>query len=490
MVLRSISYANFLCFPELTIAEISPRITLIVGKNNSGKSAVIKSILRLQYDITNYSPTRISFSAHEVIFQFTDTEDSRSSNRIFSFRDNAIHSPGGSTTGVYFPTEYSSCFIIPFLSTRNNMQYDEQVSLSQLSNVGLDYRNLPAQIDQLREPAHPQFKDFDDSCNKILGISLSTFASTHGKIPGLRVDGDTTIRIESMGSGVAQIAALIARLLTAKNKLFLIEEVENDLHPRALKQLLDLIAESAKLRSNQFVISTHSNIVVRHLGSLPDTGILNVSQKIVDGIPTSSITSVGNDVDSRQTLLAELGYELADFDVYSAWLFFEESSAERIVRDFLIPWFIPGLQGQIQTVAANGASGVEPQFNDFHRLFLFAHLGEIYFNKAWVFVDGDKTGIDVVSQLKDKYCPKWDENRFRHFNELNFEMYYPLQFHEEAKQAFVMNKREKKTAKKALLDKVIAWIAADQERAKVAFAESAAEVINLLKEIEATLFPK
>jgi predicted ATPase len=49
-----------------------------------------------------------------------------------------------------------------------------------------------------------------------------------------------------------------------------IEEPETDLHPRALHGLLDLIVQSAAEHNNQFVISTHSNIVVRHLGGLDD----------------------------------------------------------------------------------------------------------------------------------------------------------------------------------------------------------------------------
>ena len=53
---------------------------------------------------------------------------------------------------------------------------------------------------------------------------------------------------------------MLAEITLAKNKLFLIEEPENDLHPKALKALLELILESSA--SNQFVISTHSNTLI------------------------------------------------------------------------------------------------------------------------------------------------------------------------------------------------------------------------------------
>jgi len=63
-----------------------------------------------------------------------------------------------------------------------------------------------------------------------------------------------------MGEGLANIVALLSELAVNSGKLFLIEMPENDLHPQALKALLDLILESSK--RNQFIISTHSNIVV------------------------------------------------------------------------------------------------------------------------------------------------------------------------------------------------------------------------------------
>src|SRR5436190_24170739 len=87
------------------------------------------------------------------------------------------------------------------------------------------------------------------------------------------------------------------------------------------------------------------------------------------------------------------------------WLFFEESSAERIVRDFLIPWFTPKLRGRIKTVAAQGTSDVEPRFKDFNRLFVFLHLEEVYKNCAWVIVDGESSGQNVIRELKEQYVP-------------------------------------------------------------------------------------
>lgn len=46
---------------------------------------------------------------------------------------------------------------------------------------------------------------------------------------------------------------------------------------------------------------------------------------------------------------------------------------------------------------------MEPTFEDFRRLFLFAHLEPQYRGRAWVIVDGDDVGQEVVDALRGKY---------------------------------------------------------------------------------------
>jgi len=146
-----------------------------------------------------------------------------------------------------------------------------------------------------------------------------------------------------MGEGVANALGLIVDLCIAKNKVFLIEEPENDIHPTALKGLLDLVA--VKAATNQFIITTHSNIVVKHLGSQPESKLFDVDMILdADGLPTASVTEVGETVEDRRTVLESLGYELHHVDLWDYWLFLEESSAEKIIRTYLIPWFAPSLR--------------------------------------------------------------------------------------------------------------------------------------------------
>jgi hypothetical protein len=142
-----------------------------------------------------------------------------------------------------------------------------------------------------------------------------------------------------------------------------------------------------------------------------------------NAIPTSTIREIEHTPKERIAVLRQLGYELYDFDLWEGWLILEESSAEVIIRDYLIPWFVPRLS-RIRTLAAGGTSKVAPAFEDFRRLFLFTHLEPQYQGRAWVVVDGDESGKGVVLKLQTQY-PVVARRYFRTLTEPGFEHYYP-----------------------------------------------------------------
>src|SRR5262249_19596834 len=155
---------------------------------------------------------------------------------------------------------------------------------------------------------------------------------------GIPVGKHDFIYVEDMGEGVSSLLGLIASLCMADGNLLLIEEPENDIHPEGLKALLRSIVE--KSANNQFIVSTHSNIVTKHLGAAPGGKVFKVELNYQPGqVPTSTIEEIPGTPEARIDVLRELGYELYDFDLWNGWLILEEASAERIIRDYLIPWF-------------------------------------------------------------------------------------------------------------------------------------------------------
>jgi predicted ATPase len=106
------------------------------------------------------------------------------------------------------------------------------------------------------------------------------------------------ILLEKMGDGVSGALRIVTELADSVGKLFLIEEPENDLHPDALRALLEFVAGSVP--DNQFIVTTHSDLVLRHLGSIEGARVYETSMRTTDLIPSTVI----DPVQSRESRLA------------------------------------------------------------------------------------------------------------------------------------------------------------------------------------------
>jgi predicted ATP-dependent endonuclease of OLD family len=355
-------------------------------------------------------------------------------------------------------------------------------------------RNIATRIHRLENPSHPKHDSFVSVCYDILGFKVGVIPidqqNSNGFEPGMYVTNTSMIPIKSMGEGVVNILGFIVTLLSEDNKLILVEELENDIHPTALKKLLSLIKD--KSESNQFVIATHSHIVLKYLGAIPDSRIF-FTETVKDfqngQIPTSKVSAIENGPRSRMRVLEKLGYEFNDFELFDAYLILEESSAESIIRDFLIPNFLPELYGRLKTIAARGVGDLESRVSDFNRLFVFIHTSPIYYQRAWVIVDGDEVGLSTVAHLKQKF-KSWPADHFLNFTKHNFEEFYPERFRESVKAAFSLQGEKKQKAKKQLVVSVMEWALKNHAIAVEEFRISAAEVIKLLQTMNKRLAAK
>ncbi|WP_414517965.1 hypothetical protein, partial [Nostoc sp. PCC 9305] len=234
-------------------------------------------------------------------------------------------------------------------------------------------------------------------------------------------------------------------------------------------------------------LSLHSLVFPRrstYLGSEELSKIFKVNMEFLDKIPTSSITEIDNSPESRREILEDLGYELFDFDIWDTWLILEESSAEVIIREFIIPNFVPGLKERLKTCSSDGVEKVPDRFFALHSLCLFFHLQKAFNQKIWVLVDAGEEETRIIDDLKNKY-KSWNEDSFCQFKQHDFEKYYPEKFQAEVDKILkIPNKKDKRKAKKTLLDHVKNWYTENPDIAKEAFTKSADEVIEILKNIE------
>jgi predicted ATPase len=506
MRISRINLRNFRSFEKSGDINLSD-INILIGENNSGKSSILRAIHHVQHGLTNiFADVRVNSSNSEIILDFQNSDRAKhwqqfATDATLTFKCN-IASPDRregecsynmittnpanivtikNSDHVLFPNTEPNHFIVPFFSKRKASYYQEEVKESQLTQITSDTSNLAAKLSRIGNLSFPGHRLYAETCKAILGHIITAVPSQNGQRPGVYLPDSSIIYIDQMGEGVPNIVFLLASLALSKGKLFLIEEPENDLHPNALKALLDLIKESSK--HNQFVISTHSNIVVTHLCAEKNSKLFKITCEKGLLPNTASIEEIGDSPRERVQVLQELGYSFSDYDLWEGWLLLEESSAERIIRDYLIPWFAPKLH-RIKTVAANGINNVEPTFNDLFRVVLFTHLQQAYSGLAWVRVDGDDVGIESIEKLKAKF-PSIPQDHFSTFDKPQFELYYPNQFKKKADAALTtQDKKRKQEAKRELLEEVISWIEQDLDRAKIEFEQSASSVITELKLIE------
>lgn len=501
MQVTSLRIKNFKSFVDSSDLSLS-KINVFVGANNAGKSAILRALhqlqmgsgvtmkdvrLRTQESHTEINIVNVDSPAWPQIQHLglvtaqirMITQDRSAGNTAFD-----LHANSTSYSASQLPSKEPNHFIVPYLSKRKAYNYQEDIRDDYVKSITTDPSYLSAKLSRVSNQYHPSFKKYDEACRAILGLGVTNISSPNGQLPGVYTPTGETLEITQLGEGVASVVHFLANLCISEGKLFLIEEPENDLHPEALKALLDLIVQSSS--SNQFVISTHSNIVVKHLCATPDSLLYEVRLKQDTELPESEVIRVPDSPSDRMALLAKMGYALSDFELWDGWLILEESSAERIIRDFLIPLFTPTLT-RVRTISSAGVGNTRKMFDELNRLFLFTHLSPIYRDASWVLVDGDEAGLNAVAELETKY-PTHGREKFRNLSKTDFECYYPEEFQSEVEQILaIANSESKRKAKAELLGKVLNWLHDDRERAKLSLQKSAREVIQILVEIEKNL---
>lgn len=499
MKITAITIENVRGFQKVPKTDFSNSINVFIGPNNAGKSTILNSIFLLQrQSVLNQNDITLGQKQGKIEIYHEGNHlqyihQNFDFNRLIFRLENGQRNyglangteSGSNVSGI--PEAEPNNLIYPYLSKRKVTGYNDKINGVSANSVHGNFSNLYSKIDRLVTPQYPGNKQYIEACNSILGFEVSTLAIADGKQAVYFVHKFEHIALTAMGEGVANLLGLITDLCVAEERIFLIEEPENDIHPKALKALLQLIIE--KSETNQFFVSTHSNIVMKYLGGVAESKVFNITNELRDAtrknLFVSDIKEISRNPEERRQVLEDLGYDFFDFDLWKGWLFLEESSAEIIIRDYLIKWFVKPFKNNIRTFSAGGTSSIIPKFEDFDKLFIFLHLEPTYKNKVWVLIDSGEEEAKIISKMKDKYAKAgWNENNFSQLSEHDFENYYPTEFKSKVEEiAQITDKQKKRQAKKILLEEVKLWIVNDENTAKEKFKDSAKEVIERLKQI-------
>ena len=133
-----------------------------------------------------------------------------------------------------------------------------------LSNAG----NLAAVLAYLQGARRPVFDLIERHVIDVLGgIDRITVAPRPNNEFEVLLWPDRSSRFEELafsldesGTGVGQLLAIVAAMVTSEQSIFIIDEINSFLHPAAVKRLLSLIR--ADYNHHQYIISTHSADVI------------------------------------------------------------------------------------------------------------------------------------------------------------------------------------------------------------------------------------
>jgi len=300
-MISEIQFKNYKIFKEQQSLKIRP-ITVLLGKNNSSKSAVAKLPLMIG-NLLNGEPInwRIKIGSDsknsvELGSGFKDLIYNRNETGVLNLsiieNDNIIGCSFNQTYGLLALTLNdestifkSTIFTIPLedkeLSKfRFNYDYIGAIRVSPES----DYPNSAEKFDKIGiegQNAYPiLIQDFENG-QKLLdkvsswysekfegwSINIKKIDSSEIKYEVVLENGLSSINIRQTGQGIHQVLPLIVRSYMTETEptLILIEEPETHLHPAAHGDLAERLVDSfIEDRNKKYLIETHSqNFVLR-----------------------------------------------------------------------------------------------------------------------------------------------------------------------------------------------------------------------------------
>jgi predicted ATPase len=484
MLIKNFRIVNFRVFAD-TLAIPCERVNVFLGPNNAGKSSILCALYAAQtgsaagVEDFRMGPKNLAFETHLAV----ENSQLFGTNTVaFSFNSDANAITANAGIGNPILGTRGQAVFFPLFSGRRS-SYVNTIDEQAAQQVHPDQYNMPAVLDSATSRGNANANELLSALRKVIGEEVVSVPSFGGKTVGIYVN-NKVIKIDRLGSGVDRAVRMLVDMIGYQGRIFLLEEPENDLHPTALKNFLEVIDQC--LGHNQLFVTTHSPVVLKYLAARADSAIFEVEKVEGAELPTSTISRVDDNPSARRHVLNKIGHELSDFDLYDAWLILEESTMERLIRDVLIPRAVPELLGRLGTVASDGASDVEARVGALLKMFLYSRQEAIYRDKTWVCVDGDDAGKKALDDIRQKH-PSVATARLYNAQRLNLEQYYPNEFRTEVDAALQLpDKRQRREQKRLLFQKVFAAMTED-DALKQEFIENAKDIVGFLKSIAATL---
>lgn len=321
-MINKITFKNYKPFKEHQELELKP-ITVLIGKNSSGKSAVTKLLTLIENSLNGdfHGPLLLENDYVDLGAEFSDLVYKRSRTGLIEFglvgENETLSIVIGTGTGtrdlpqvfewklsksntsielglnekykgfipqskdrdslfedIYLNVDYLGPFrVIP------HRQYPLK-AFSQIEKIGPKgdnaYQFLIQETFSLNNSVLEKISDWYRNSFEGWGIRINEDKAPFYQVELTRNKGQFNINIVDAGQGMSQALPLVVRAFmpTDKDTLIIIEQPELHLHPAAHGDLAELFVDSLADGSKRYLIETHSQNFVLRLRRLVADGSL------------------------------------------------------------------------------------------------------------------------------------------------------------------------------------------------------------------------
>jgi energy-coupling factor transporter ATP-binding protein EcfA2 len=330
-MIKSLKVQNFRCYKMLDLPDLQ-RINIVVGKNATGKTALLEAVrialggtpgvlwalnqsravlLSLQQPISReqwesiWNPYFFNFdSSKEISAECTNSEGRQATVKIYYDPQKSVTSvppqqqaPTSAVATItplaFERTDFSGIHSKLYASVQPQgalsfdpgpelgvvIEYSGSVIASNPQQTAQWFSQLRVQqrdkdiVDAVREEFNPLIENLDVLAPGPFPAIYATIRNVREKLP-----------LSLVSAGINKFVAMLAALLSRRDAVVLIDEIENGLYYKTLESLWKTILKLSKQNNTQVFASTHSLECVRALlptlkGNEDEVSLLRVERE-------------------------------------------------------------------------------------------------------------------------------------------------------------------------------------------------------------------
>ncbi|MBN4046083.1 AAA family ATPase [Nitrosarchaeum koreense] len=294
-MINSITLRNFACFDDQDYTMNFSKLNIIVGPNNSGKSAFFKALNFIRfhsvnhfvfpqtwntdyYELQDFAMSVYNHDVNRIMKIIVDYDGEPDLEANFSMKNDQIVNDylkqGGVNIGNLKQSVHAKVAsniwylssvrgIIPFRTQVGSIESDK------LQPLRPDCQNIIQFLLERYNDRDPNWAIFEEWLKKIdpqIQLFKTQLNSVFSSLETNRNDGQNTtnVNLNLQGSGVQSVISIIAAIIfSPPDSLIIIEEPENFQNSKTIEILVDLFNHATNNLSKQIIVITHSWDILR-----------------------------------------------------------------------------------------------------------------------------------------------------------------------------------------------------------------------------------